>query len=371
MSSESKYSSPQLHTCFYLIFHTGFLNSTEIRLLDQALGYNESYSYVIQVAVNNNFPCSLGTREFIKWLIGRQISLSKINISSNSEWGGGFLRDRDLSKIIEICPNMISCLLDSNIHLTDASIGLLLGSCYNLQELSMRYMARFNGSAFSMVTVMLPFLKILDLRGCLFLEDKFIVPFTKQIPNLSEIAFGDNQRITDTAIKALANNCNKLEVLHFERLIHVTDTSISLLVQQCPKLRSITFNAVYNVRQKLITIKVLDFCPLLQVFILRTLDESFEIDNDTVKHLVKVCPMIRQLHLYSEHILSRSLLTGTCIQVISNGLQMMESLRLDVNPSTSFEPLELLVKRCSNIKCVDIRRNGGGIGDRWFYHVVK
>ena len=93
--------------------------------------------------------------------------------------------------------------------------------------LRLNCLVRITGSGFSMVTHV-PALKKLDLQGCLYVKDQFFAPFTKLVPNLSSIVFGDNQRITDSAISAMATNCNKLEVVRFEGMIYVSDESISL-----------------------------------------------------------------------------------------------------------------------------------------------
>jgi hypothetical protein len=370
--------------CFGLVIYSGYLGIVENRTLDRALGFKTNYLTAIQYAIDLNYPATLGSKDDLKWIIERKLSLTKINVSPNSGWGGGILRDKDFLKISHTCPNLIICDLNSNIHLTDESIAIVLNKCSNLRELSMKCMVRINGCGFNSVTKKLPALKKLDFTGCLYLEDQYIAPFTTHIPNLSFIAFGDNQRITDTTINALAIHCNNLESIHFERMIYVTDESISLLIQRCSQLREITLNAIYNMRQKFEAIRLLDLCPMLEVIVLQTLDDSFEIEDNTVQHMVTYCPMIKQLHLYSEHIHSNSYLTGKSIQTISDKLQGLVYLRLDVDSSTKFpddlfledvtklptSPLECLVKKCLDLKCADIRRNGGGLGD-WFYQVIS
>ena len=370
-------------TCFCLVIYSGYLCIQDNRALDEALGFQDIYVKAIQVAVDFNYPATVGTEVDLKWLIWRHISLTKMNVTNNSGWGGGILRDRDLMKMVEISPNLLNCNLDSNIHLTDLSIASLLNSCSNLRELRLNCLVRFTGSGFSMVTNVLPALKKLDLQGCLYVKDEFLAPFTKQVPNLSSIVFGDNQRITDIAISAMATNCKKLEVVRFERMIYVSDESISLLIRNCLQLREIALNAVYNMRHRFEAIRLLDLCPLLQVIIIQTLDDSFEIEDSTIQHVVNFCPLIQQLHMYSEHIHTTSLVTVRSIQAISDRLQRLQCLRLDVVSSTTFPTnlylleierrpvtaFECLVRQCLRLKCADIRRNGCGIGD-WFYQLL-
>jgi len=305
-----------------------------------------------------------------------------MNFSPITSWSGGAMIDKNLMKLTTISPNLITCNLDQNMHLTDNSIGSLLDNCSALQELSIKYLT-INGSGLTTRNTQLQNLRKIDLRGCLFLNDDNLIIFSTRIPNVTEIAFADSQRVTDMTFIALATSCFTLEVLHVERMIHVTDDSITLVSQNNPNLRKITLDALYNMSEKMTCISILQTCHLLQVYILRTLDALFEIEDTIVIQLVDNCPKLKQLHMYSNHVDSISYITEESIRAISNTLVNLVSLRLDVDPNTILpddlhitdlsrtpsDPLECLVKQCANLELVDIRRKGSGLGD-WYYIVL-
>ena len=126
-------------------------------------------------------------------------------------------------------------------------------------------------------------------------------------------------------------------------------------------------------------------CPLLQVYMLRTLDALFEIEDTIVIQLVSNCPHITNLQMYSDHVESVSALTDQSIRAITNTLLVsLVSLRLDIDSSTTFpddlrltdfsktptDPFECLVKQCKRLEMADLRRKGSGLGD-WYYKVLK
>jgi len=364
----------ELKSCFFLILAAGYLDIDCLRNLDEALQYNKLLltlaKPLIPLAINNHYPATLGTTEVLSWLIKRKISLKDMNFSPISGWSGGILEDYDLNLLVKISRNLIICNLDSNCYITDSSIGNLLNSCFNLQVLSIKYVVRLDGSAFLFSTMKLPNLKKLDLRGCLSLRDDCIAAFTKRIPNLSEIAFGDSQKVTDITVIALAENCCELGAIHFERMIHITDDSISLLVKNCRNLRDITLNALYNVRENNTALRVLNSCSLLQTFILRTLDLVYDIEDSTVENLVRHCPMIKTLHLYSDHKDSDSKVTEKSLLAISTLVNLV-SLRIHVTSNANVkDPMKRLVEQCTKLQCADVRRKGGvSIGD-WYYSTM-
>jgi len=283
MNTSSKTCYLEIKSCFFLILNAGYLDIDGIRNVDEAVQYNKLLLYLakplIPLAIDNYYPASLGKTEVKSWLIKRKIPLKYTNFTPISEWSGGILEDYDLNKLVSISQVLITCNLDSNCHITDSSIGNLLNTCFNLQVLSIRYVVRLDGSGFLFSTMKLPNLKKLDLRGCLSLRDDGIAAFTQRIPNLSDIAFSDSQRVTDITVIALAKNCCDLRVIHFDRMIHITDSSIFLLVESCRNLKDITLNALYNIRGNNIALRVLYSCPLLQDFILRTLDQVYDIED--------------------------------------------------------------------------------------------
>jgi hypothetical protein len=378
----------QLNTCLLLILDAGYLDIHGIKNLDEAIQCSQSLSsqpqHVISFAVDHYFPASLGSSDVMTWLNKKGLSLTKINFSPISGWSGGALDDRYLTNLISNSTNLIVCHLDQNMHVTDASICLLLDSCSCLEELSVKYLM-INGSGFSTGKTKLHNMRKLDLRGCLFLNDDGMVTFTERIPNLTEISFSDSQRVTNMTLIALANNCYNLEELHIERMINITDDSITLLAEHNPNLRKVTLDALYNTSQKVISIRVINFCPLLQVYMLRTLDELFEIEDTIVIQLVSNCPHIMKLHMYSDHVHSISALSDQSIRAITNTLQVsLVSLRLDIDSSTTFpddlrltdfsnkptDPFECLVKQCKRLEMVDLRRKASGLGD-WYYKVLN
>jgi len=230
---------------------------------------------------------------------------------------------------------------------------------------------RLDGSGFVFSTMELPNLKKLDLRGCLSLCDDGIAAFTKRIPNLTEIAFADSQRVTDITIIALANNCCQLGAIYLDKMIHITDISISLLMGNCRNLRDISLNALYNIRENNTAISVLNSCSLLQIFILRTLDQVYDIEDSTVEVLIKQCPMIKTLHLYSDHKDSDSKITEESLIEISKLVNLV-SLRIHVTSNANVtDPMKRLVGKCTNLQCADVRRKGGGSLGDWYYYMMS
>jgi len=375
MKVSTKTYNLELNSCFFLILDAGYLDIDGIRNLDVAVQYNKLlYSIAIHLiprAINNYYPASLGTTEVISWLINRKIPLKNINFSPISGWSGGILEDIDLKRIATTSHSLVTCNLDSNVHITDYSIGMLLSSCLNLQVLSIRYVVRINVSGFLLSTSKLPNLKKLDLRGCLNLHDDGVVPFAKRIPNLKEIAFADSQRVTDFTVHALATNCCELRVVHFDRMIHISDDSISLLVDKCHDLRDITLCALYNVCGNNATVRVLNSCSLLQIYVLRTLDNVFDIEDSTVEDLVKHCPMIKTLQLYSDHIDSESKITEKSLIVISKLVNLV-SLRIHVSSNANVaDPMKLVVKECTKLECAEVRRKGSAVLGDWYYSMMS
>lgn len=368
MNTSSNTCYLEIKSCFFLILNAGYLDIDGIRNVDEAVQYNKLLLYLakplIPLAIDNYYPASLGKTEVKSWLIKRKIPLKYTNFTPISEWSGGILEDYDLNKLVSISHFLITCNLDSNCHITDSSIGNLLNTCFNLQVLSIRYVVRLDGSGFLFSTMKLPNLKKLDLRGCLSLRDDGIAAFTQRIPNLSDIAFSDSQRVTDITVIALAKNCCDLRVIHFDRMIHITDCSIFLLVESCRNLKDITLNALYNIRGNNIALRVLYSCPLLQDFILRTLDQVYDIEDSTVEALVSHCPLIKTLHLYSEHKDSDSKITEMSLLAIRR-LGNLVSLRIHVNSNTNVtDPMKRLVEQCTKLQCADVRRKGSvSLGD--------
>ena len=379
----------QFNTCLLLILDAGYLDIHGIKNLDEAIQCSQSLSsqtqHVISFAVDHYFPASLGSSNVMTWLKKKGLPLTKINFSPISGWSGGALDDKYLMNLISNSTNLIVCHLDQNMHVTDASICLLLDSCSCLEELSVKYLM-INGSGFSTGKTILHNMRKLDLRGCLFLNDDGMVTFTERIPNLTEISFADSQRVTNITLIALANNCSyNLEELHIERMINITDDSITLLAEHNPNLQKITLDALYNTSPKIISIRVINFRPQLQVYMLRTLDALFEIEDTIVIQLVSNCPHITNLQMYSDHVESVSALTDQSIRAITNTLLVsLVSLRLDIDSSTTFpddlrltdfsktptDPFECLVKQCKRLEMADLRRKGSGLGD-WCYKVLN
>jgi len=388
MTSKKTISKLSLDIGLFLVLDAGYLDIHSIKKLDEVVRYNHcllgsQFQQRISFAVDNYYdPRSLGSTEIMGWIIDNRIPLSKMNFSPITSWSGGAMIDKNLMKLTTISPNLITCILDQNMHLTDNSIGSLLDNCSALQELSIKYLT-INGSGLTTRNTQLQNLRKIDLRGCLFLNDDNLIIFSTRIPNVTEIAFADSQRVTDMTFIALATSCFTLEVLHVERMIHITDDSITLVSQNNPNLRKITLDALYNMSEKMTCISILQTCHLLQVYILRTLDALFEIEDTIVIQLVDNCPKLKQLHMYSNHVDSISYITEESIRAISNTLVNLVSLRLDVDPNTILpddlhitdlsrtpsDPLECLVKQCANLELVDIRRKGSGLGD-WYYIVL-
>jgi hypothetical protein len=388
ITSKKTISKLSLDICLFLVLDAGYLDIHGIKNLDEVIRYNHclsgsQFQQRIFFAVDHYYdPRSLGSTEIMGWIIDNRIPLSKMNFSPITSWSGGAMIDKNLMKLTTISPNLITCNLDQNMHLTDNSIGSLLDNCSALQELSIKYLT-INGSGLTTRNTQLQNLRKIDLRGCLFLSDDNLIIFSTRIPNVTEIAFADSQRVTDMTFIALATSCFTLEVLHVERMIHITDDSITLVSQNNPNLRKITLDALYNMSEKMTCISILQTCHLLQVYILRTLDALFEIEDTIVIQLVDNCPKLKQLHMYSNHVDSISYITEESIRAISNTLVNLVSLRLDVDPNTILpddlhitdlsrtpsDPLECLVKQCANLELVDIRRKGSGLGD-WYYIVL-
>ena len=388
MTSKKTISKLSLDICLFLVLDAGYLDIHSLKKLDEVVRYNHclsgsQFQQRIFFAVDHYIdPRSLGLTEIMGWIIDNRIPLSKMNFSPITSWSGGAMIDKNLMKLTTISPNLITCNLDQNMHLTDNSIGSLLDNCSALQELSIKYLT-INGSGLTTRNTQLQNLRKIDLRGCLFLNDDNLIIFSTRIPNVTEIAFADSQRVTDMTFIALATSCFTLEVLHVERMIHITDDSITLVSQNNPNLRKITLDALYNMSEKMTCISILQTCHLLQVYILRTLDALFEIEDTIVIQLVDNCPKLKQLHMYSNHVDSISYITEESIRAISNTLVNLVSLRLDVDPNTILpddlhitdlsrtpsDPLECLVKQCANLELVDIRRKGSGLGD-WYYIVL-
>jgi hypothetical protein len=375
MSTSSNTCYLEIKSCFFLILNAGYLDIDCIRNVDEAVQYNKLLLYLaeplIPLAIDNYYPASLGKTEVKSWLIKRKIPLKYTNFTPMSEWSGGILEDNDLNKLVSFSQVLITCNLDSNCHITDSSIGNLLNTCFNLQVLSIRYVVRLDGSGFLFSTMKLPNLKKLDLRGCLSLRDDGIAAFTQRIPNLSDIAFSDSQRITDITVIALAKNCCDLRVIHFDRMIHISDDSISLLVDKCHDLRDITLCALYNVCGNNATVRVLNSCSLLQIYVLRTLDNVFDIEDSTVEDLVKHCPMIKTLQLYSDHIDSESKITEKSLIVISKLVNLV-SLRIHVSSNANVaDPMKLVVKECTKLECAEVRRKGSAVLGDWYYSMMS
>jgi len=126
---------------------------------------------------------------------------------------------------------------------TDESIARLSEHCPDLVELALPLRADFTHASAGIIAQNCPALQILDVSGCWWLSDEWIIPFSQHCKELRELrmVYGVFSRIhlTDAGITALSLNCTELEVLNISCCEVVSDVGILELASNCPHLQSL------------------------------------------------------------------------------------------------------------------------------------
>ncbi len=103
----------------------------------------------------------------------------------------------------------------------------------------------------------------IDLGACFEISDATLLELQNH-PNLNSISLMSCSRVTDNAIRTLANSCNELKWVNLSWCKQFTDYALDDLVAKCPKLVSIDVSQCDNISP--VALKTLrDASPTLEI----------------------------------------------------------------------------------------------------------
>ncbi|KAL2653796.1 hypothetical protein R1flu_021924 [Riccia fluitans] len=184
------------------------------------------------------------TDEALEFLVQTCTLLTELNLS-----GCKGITDKSLQAVAKHCRGIQSLNLTRCLKLTDEGLISLLESCTSLRELYLYAVSSFTDEAFKKFSS-LHDLRLLDVCGAQYLSDEGVGAIA-ECAKLVSLNLTWCVRVTDVGLKALARNCQFLEILSLHGLLGVTDDGIGELAKSCSRtLHTLDVSGCVNIKRR-------------------------------------------------------------------------------------------------------------------------
>lgn len=172
------------------------------------------------------------SRSFTDRLLDIPENLEELDISK-CEW----LTNKNLKKIIEICPNLLKIRLSSNVQLNYSSWSILKG-LKRLEKLDISHCYQIKDEDFKLILQACRNVTHFSLEQCNGLSDNAFFELGKNIPRLTDLDVS-RTNITDSGLIDLTMRCKQLITLKVVRCKNLTAKGILEAVSNAPNLKSL------------------------------------------------------------------------------------------------------------------------------------
>ena len=174
-----------------------------------------------------------------------------------------WINNKTLKQIIEICPNLSSLSLASNVQLK-YSDWTLLSKLNNLEKLDITSCRQISDQDFNIVLAACRQITHLRIGSCDNLSDAAFLAIGKYLPKLSDLDLS-RLNISDPALIDLTINCKNLYSLDLTRCKNITDKGVLESVRNASALKNI--NLTKCPVSTLTISKIREIKPFLHVII--------------------------------------------------------------------------------------------------------
>mmetsp|Transcript_4912 Transcript_4912/g.7988 ORF Transcript_4912/g.7988 Transcript_4912/m.7988 type:complete len:503 (-) Transcript_4912:210-1718(-) len=179
-------------------------------------------------------------RDGLKWMINRQVGLRRFSMVE-------YLHFKDRNGLDVILASVEYLMLYAFNHSSPLYLLEMVQYCPNLLELDIHHCNRvLNDLLVTLISALCPLLQRLNLSNCRRLTDSGIRALAQNCNDLKILSLEGVFQITDTGIRAIANNCSQLTTIDISLCERVTDTGFRHLVQSCPVLNTINISECEN-----------------------------------------------------------------------------------------------------------------------------
>jgi hypothetical protein len=131
------------------------------------------------------------------------------------------ISDITISTVAEMCPKLIELNISGCNRITDAGIIRIAENCSNLQGFRSCY--KLTDESLIRILESCPIFHSLDISGCHEITDASFIGLAEGHSNLHSLCMGCNENITDIGLIRIANGCPNLHSLYITDCINITN----------------------------------------------------------------------------------------------------------------------------------------------------
>jgi hypothetical protein len=256
--------------------------------------------------------------------------------------------DAGVAAVAAGCPRLRALKAESDAGISDAAITAVATHCPNLQELNVSGCAATDTGICAIARHCCS-LRVLNMEGCRSLTDACLLELSSHCPDL-EILSADDGQLTDTGLRAIARNCNKLVDLQLGSSA-ITGAAIDELARsECAarlrrlRLESDGVEHVAGTFPRLKELHILD-CPNLAdtTRLCAPMLESLFVDGRALsdasfERLGSQCPALEYLDISSA-----PLATDASVTALARGCSRLRMINLHACEHLTWRAVEALV----------------------------
>ena len=208
----------------------------------------------------------------------------------------------------------------SESKITDAALSALANDCHKLQNLDLSCCSNISDTGVITLAQKCSALKKLDLNST-GVTDAGVSAVAKNCTNIEDLDLSDtDNRITDVALRAIAQHLPTLQLLHLGWCSGISDSGVIELARNCHALKALDLSNTLFTDASVSAIA--SNCPMLEDLNLTTDDASLLTDKSVIA-LARHCPSLRVLNLCGTAV------TDVGMEAFRIGVCSLEELTLD------------------------------------------
>ena len=179
------------------------------------------------------------------------------------------LSARDISRVVELCPNLTKLGLRRNRQLTDAALVDAVTRLPQLRHLDVKLCAYISDTSIERIVRQLGAqLEELDVSYCRSVSDRTLHALAECCPNLLRLHIEANPRISGEAVAAVMLHCPRLIVLNVRNCDNLDDSLFDFEAPPQPfTIEHFDLTGCYNVSPHLVAERAALLMPAVRQFI--------------------------------------------------------------------------------------------------------
>ncbi|KAF2665050.1 RNI-like protein [Microthyrium microscopicum] len=165
------------------------------------------------------------------------------------------ITDKSVIAFARNCRQLLEIDLADCRRLENDAVTALISEGMHLRELRLTHCQQISDTAFSNLPYGATYesLRILDLTGCVELQDAGVHRIIEAAPRLRNLVLAKCRQITDRAITAITKLGKSLHFIHLGHCARITDAGVIQLVRLCNRIRYIDLACCTNLTDHSVT----------------------------------------------------------------------------------------------------------------------